>query len=106
EQRNPQTFYETLSHLKVLRERLRDFQRAFERSLSLPDLITFVGMYEEAEQQMVNTSPYNQDANAVQIMTVFKAKGLEYEHVFLPCCSDDVWGSSSRGNSNKLTLPP
>lgn len=106
EQTNPQLFYETLSHLKVLREKLRDFQRASERSLTLPDLMRFVGMYEEAEQQMINTSPYNQDANAVQIMTVFKAKGLEYEHVFLPCCSDDVWGSGSRGNANKLTLPP
>lgn len=104
--KNPQAFYETLSHLKVLREKLRDYQKTYDRALLLPDLITFVRMYQDAEQQMMNTSPYNQDANAVQIMTVFKAKGLEYEHVFLPCCSDDVWGSTSRGNSNKLTLPP
>lgn len=105
-EKNPQLFYETLSHLKVLREKLRDFQKTYDRALLLPDLIRFVEMYEDAEQQMVNTSPYNQDNDAVQIMTVFKAKGLEYEHVFLPCCSDDVWGSSSRASSNKLTLPP
>lgn len=103
---NPQLFYETLSHLKVLRERLRDYQKTSERSLMLPDLLEFVQMYEAAQQQMINTSPYNQDANAVQIMTVFKAKGLEFEHVFLPCCTDDVWGGGSRGNANKLTLPP
>jgi len=103
--KSPQLFYETLSHLKVLRDKLRDYQKTYDRALMLPDLITFVGMYQTAEQQMLNTSPYNQDANAIQIMTVFKAKGLEYEHVFLPGCSDDVWGSSSRGSSNKLTLP-
>ncbi len=103
--KNPQLFYEALSHLKILREKLRDFQKTHDKALTLPDLIAFVEMYEAAEQQMINTSPYNQDANAVQIMTVFKAKGLEYEHVFLPCCSDDVWGSSSRSSSNKLTLP-
>lgn len=102
---SPQLFYETLSHLKVLREKLRDYQKTYDRALLLPDLIAFVEMYEDAEKQMVNTSPYNQDANAVQIMTVFKAKGLEYEHVFLPSCTDDVWGSTSRGSSNKLTLP-
>jgi DNA helicase-2/ATP-dependent DNA helicase PcrA len=38
-------------------------------------------------------------------MTVFKAKGLEYEYVYLPACVDEVWGESSRNNINKLTLP-
>jgi len=103
---NPQLFYETLSHLKVLREKLRDFQKARDRALMLADFITFIDMYHDAEQQIINTSPYNQDADAVQIMTVFKAKGLEYEHVFLVSCTDEVWGSASRGNANKLTLPP
>lgn len=103
---NPQLFYETLSHLKVLREKLREFQKTRDRALILGDLVIFVEMYRDAEQQIINTSPYNQDANAVQIMTVFKAKGLEFEHVFLVSCSDDVWGGASRGNSNKLTLPP
>lgn len=102
---SPQLFYETLSHLKVLRERLRNFQRAHEKTLTLVDLMIFVEMYHDADQPIINTSPYNQDKNAVQVMTVFKAKGLEYEHVFLTSCNDDVWGASSRGNNNKLTLP-
>jgi DNA helicase-2/ATP-dependent DNA helicase PcrA len=101
----PGPFYETLSQLKVLRTRLREYQATDERALGLRDLLEFIRMYEEAGQQMTNTSPYNQQANAVQLMTVFKSKGLEFEHVFLPSCLDDVWGSSSRGNSNKLTLP-
>ncbi len=102
----PELFYETLSHLKVLRERLRAHQQTTDHTLRLPDLLQYVAMYQDAQQQMINTSPYNQRADAVQLMTVFKAKGLEFEHVFLPSCHDDVWGSSSRGNANKLTLPP
>ena len=102
---NPQLFYETLSHLKVLRDKLREFESGHDGALMLDDLLAFVEMYDEAEEQMINTSPYNQDANAVQIMTVFKAKGLEYEHVFLVGCSDDIWGASARGNTNKIGLP-
>lgn len=102
----PELFYETVSHLTVLRARLREHQESSDAALTLHDFIRFISMYEEAEQQMINTSPYSQQTDAVQLMTVFKAKGLEYQHVFLPSCQDDVWGSSSRDNSNKLTLPP
>jgi DNA helicase II / ATP-dependent DNA helicase PcrA len=102
---NPELFYDTLSHLTVLRARLRDHQQTQADVLRLPDFIRFVEMYEAAEERLLNTSPYNQQADAVQLMTVYKAKGLEFEHVFLPSLQDDVWGASSRGNSNKLTLP-
>jgi len=103
--RHPETFYETISHLTVLRAKLRDYQLAQESTLQLQDLITFIEMYDEANERMLNTNPYNQQAEAVQVMTAFKSKGLEFEHVFLLCCHDDVWGSSSRGNSNRISLP-
>jgi DNA helicase-2/ATP-dependent DNA helicase PcrA len=106
QQTNTELFYTTISHLTVLRSKLRDYEASSDTALTLPGLIAFVDMYEAAEERLLNTSPYNQQADAVQLMTVFKAKGLEFEHVFLPGMQDDVWGSSSRGNSNKLTLPP
>jgi DNA helicase-2/ATP-dependent DNA helicase PcrA len=101
----PELFYDTLSHLIVLRAKLRTYQHSQESTLKLPDMLQFIGLYEAAEQQMLNTSPHAQAKDAVQLMTVFKAKGLEFEHVFLPSCHNDVWGSAARGNSNKLTLP-
>ncbi|HZM63630.1 MAG TPA: ATP-dependent DNA helicase, partial [Candidatus Saccharimonadales bacterium] len=103
--KNPNLFYGTISHLTVLRARFRDYQATNAETFSLPALVTFAELYAEAGQQMVNTSPYNQQANAVQLMTVFKAKGLEFEHVFLPSMQDEIWGTLARGNSNKLTLP-
>lgn len=98
--------YETVTQLTVLRSRLREHQAGEGRMLSLEDLISFVRAYETAEQQMLNTSPYNQAADAVRLMTVFKAKGLEFGHVFLLQCDNSVWGSGARGIGNKLTLPP
>jgi DNA helicase-2/ATP-dependent DNA helicase PcrA len=103
--KNPELFYETLSHLSVLRARLRAWQGSQEHTLGLADFMDFVAQHQAAETPIINTSPYNQEANAVQMMTVFKAKGLEFEYVFLPQTRDDVWGSVSRTNSNKITLP-
>ncbi|HEY5667790.1 MAG TPA: ATP-dependent DNA helicase, partial [Candidatus Saccharimonadales bacterium] len=102
---NPELFYDTISHLTVLRAKLREYEATSDSALTLPGLIEFVEMYSAAEQRLLNTSPYNQQADAVQLMTVFKAKGLEFEHVFLPSMQDDVWGASSRGSTNRLTLP-
>ncbi len=97
--------YQTVTELTVLRAKLRERQLQQEGALGLRDLLDFVAQYEAAGEQLLNTSPYSEAADAVQLMTVFKAKGLEFAHVFLLCCQDDVWGSSTRGNGNKLTLP-
>lgn len=105
QQKNPELFYDTVSHLTVLRARLRDHAAVLPEALTLQDFTNYIDMFDAAEERMLNTSPYNQQANAVQLMTVFKAKGLEFKHVFMPSLQDDVWGSSSRGNSNKFTLP-
>ena len=97
--------YETVTQLTVLRARLREHQTGEGRELKLADLLNFVAAYEAAEQPMLNTSPYSQSSEAVQLMTVFKAKGLEFDHVFLVACDDSVWGSKASGIGNKLTLP-
>lgn len=102
---NPNLFYEAVSHLTVLRARLREYQSTKTEAPKLAALVEFTNLYAESGQQMPSTSPYNQQADAVQLMTVFKAKGLEFGHVFLPSTQDEVWGTLARGNTNKLSLP-
>ncbi len=97
--------FETVSELQVLRAKLREHEAARSQVLYAQDLLDFVSAYESAEQGMLNTSPYRSSDQSVELMTVFKAKGLEWEHVFLLSCHNDVWGSSSSGAGNKLTLP-
>ncbi len=98
-------FYESVSHLSVIRSNLRDMQLKEDRQLIIEDFINLYVAYEEAEQPLINTHPISQAESAVQLQTVYKAKGLEYEYVYLPFMHDDVWGSSSRGSANKITLP-
>ncbi|MGH7157534.1 MAG: ATP-dependent helicase [Candidatus Saccharimonadales bacterium] len=103
--KNPSLFYDTISHLTVLRARLREYQAAKSETLTLAALVEFANLYAQSGQQIPSTSPYSQQADAVQLMTVFKAKGLEFGHVFLPSTQDEVWGALARGYANKLSLP-
>lgn len=101
----PDTFYQTISHLIVLRSKLRERQASEDKALRLTDMLGLVDLYETSGTRMINTSPYNQASESVQLMTVYKAKGLEFEHVFLLDCVDEVWGEKARASNNKLSLP-
>lgn len=103
--KNTLLFYELLTNLSALREHLRNHQGSEESLLTLQDFVDFISAYETAEQPLINTHPIAQSTNSVQIMTTYKAKGLEFEHVFLLSMQDDVWGKKARSNSSKLSLP-
>ncbi len=98
-------YYEAVSHLSVIRSRLRDYQSLSDKQLTLNDFLEFFTMYEAAEAALVNSHPIAQANDAVQLMTAYKSKGLEFDHVFILQAHDDVWGSASRGGGNKLSLP-
>ncbi len=97
-------FWELLSNLTVLRARLRDYQTE-ESVLKLHDLLAFVDANRAAEIKILNTSPYQEANEAVQLMTAYKSKGLEFEAVFIIACNEDVWGGSSKGQGSRISLP-
>jgi DNA helicase II / ATP-dependent DNA helicase PcrA len=98
-------FYEAISHLSVIREQLRTQQAREEDRLTVEALLDMYKTYQEAEQPLINTHPIAQAEASVQLQTVYKAKGLEYDFVFLPRMHDQVWGSKASGGNNKLSLP-
>lgn len=91
--------YELLS---VLREAIKSHIK--QQPLTLEHFITFLDDYEAAGEAIINTSPYQDDQNSVQIMTAHKSKGLEFKHVFLVATDNMSWGKA-KGNNNLLTLP-
>lgn len=93
------TLYENLSVLKSALEK-----HAKNDSLKLKDLTEMIEDYTAAGVSILNTSPYQDDSDAVQILTAHKSKGLEFKHVFLIATDNLSWGSSS-GNNNMLVLP-
>ncbi len=99
------SFWSLLSNLTVLRQHLREYRAADTDPLTIGDLLEFVEAHRQANIKILNTSPYHESSDAVEIMTAYKAKGQEFAAVFVLACLDEVWGSKHRGGSSKVPLP-
>ncbi len=75
-----------------------------DKSLKLDDLTNMLDDYEMADMTLNRTSPYKDADDAVQILTAHKAKGLEFEYVFIISADHVAWGKG-KGNNNLLALP-
>lgn len=97
--------YSTFSlyeQLASLRGKLR--RHWGEKPLRLDDLVQMVNDYKEAEMPLNTTSPYRDADQAVQILSAHKAKGLEFQYVFMISVDHTAWGKG-KGNNNLLSLP-
>ena len=94
-------YLQFLSSLQSFVGALREYHRGC--LVTVRDILTFVDMHEKNNLTINNTSPFVNDMNAVQLMTAHKAKGLEFETVFVINCQEDVWADS--GRDRNLSLP-
>ncbi len=85
-----------LSSLQSFIGVLREYHRG--QPVSTNDAISFVDMHVSNKLPIGNFSPFMNAQDAVQLMSAHKAKGLEFEAVFVINCQEDVWASGrSRG---------
>ena len=66
-------------------------------------LLEFVDLHLKNEIGIAREVEFVQKAGSVNLMTTHKAKGLEFEVVFVINCTDSVW--KGRGKSNTLKFP-
>lgn len=93
------TFYDNLASFKgKIKKHFGD------KPLRISDLVELVTDYEDATMPLTVTSPYKDADEAVQILTAHKAKGLEFEYVFILTADHSAWGAG-KGNNNLLFLP-
>jgi DNA helicase-2/ATP-dependent DNA helicase PcrA len=97
------TYLALLGQLSTLRQRLRQWKP--HRMLYLKDLVEFAELHIQANLKIVDTNPHTQTTNAVQVMTAYKAKGLEFDAVFLINAQDEIWGPTARSQPSRITLP-
>ncbi len=97
--KQPAEYLTLLSHVSCLRRHLRDYQQGSDSILRLKDLIEFVDAYTRAGLVMLDTAPHREHTHAVQLMTAHRAKGLEFDSVFVIGLGEDVWAKNKGGNS-------
>ena len=92
-------FYENLASLRA-----KLIKHCGEKPLRVRDLMEMVSDYELASMPLITTSPYRDADDAVQILSAHKAKGMEFEYVFILSADHSCWGKG-KGNNNLLALP-
>ena len=98
-----ETYLTLLGQLATLRQRLRQWKP--RQTLYINDLVEFAGLHRDANLKIVDTNPHTQTTNAVQVMTAYKAKGLEFGTVFVINTQDEIWGPTARSGSSRVPLP-
>ena len=66
--------------------------------------MTFAEDYENAGMRIINTNPHKTTDEAVQLMTAFQAKGLEFSHVFMIDTNNRVWNGKNN-NFQSVRFP-
>ncbi len=99
-------FYENLA---TFRQTILNHAKALDPNANLDtpklkDFVNTIDDYEATEAEIMRISTYRDDSKAIQVMTAFKSKGLEFKHVFLSSVDDHAWGKA-KGNNNLLALP-
>jgi DNA helicase-2/ATP-dependent DNA helicase PcrA len=101
----PQDFIKLITDLSVLRSNLRDWHRSSGETIGLRAFVDFVKGHRAAKLNILNTSPYHEKVQAVNLLTAYGAKGREFQAVFIVAANDEVWGSSSRNQGYRISLP-
>ncbi len=104
-QDRPLDFIKLISDLNVLRDRLNTWRQSASQPAGLRAFIEFSLGHRAAGLNVLNTSPYHETENAVEILTAYGSKGREFQAVFIVGALDEVWGSASRNQGYRLGLP-
>lgn len=85
-----------LSSLRAFVEALREYRRG--KRLTVRDLVSFVELHDKHGILVTDQSPFASSMDAVRLLSAHKAKGLEFDAVYVVSCQDEVWASRGRGS--------
>ena len=92
-----------LSAIRILLGMVHDFSRT--SSGTLKDFVAFVQLSIDTGEVIADESSFVSGENAVQLMSVHKAKGLEFESVYIVDAVEKQWQPSSRGRKAPANVP-
>lgn len=98
---NSINYLKFLSSLRAFVQAIRDHKK--DQVLKVEDLLIFLELHEKNNIPVIDSSPFINAQNSVSLMTVHKAKGQEFDTVFVINCQEQVWTKGWKGSN--LPLP-
>ena len=96
-------YFHGLSAIQLLRNLAHEFGAG--RQPTLNDLVRYVQINKQNEIIVPDESPFISGSQAVQLLSVHKAKGLEFDEVYIIDAIDDNWRPRSGGRKPPTNLP-
>lgn len=96
-------YLHALSAIRLLRELVNEFAAAGTPSLT--DFVNFIRVNIANDRGVTDESPFVSDENAVELYTVHKAKGLEFDCVYIIDAIEDNWKPRVGGRKPPANLP-
>lgn len=100
---NPSEYLDFLAALRTIRSKLREYHS--QDTLTLESYLNFVSLHRRIGTMLSVSQVTETDSHAVNLMTVHKSKGLEFENVYIFNSVDNVWGEKARGTSRNINYP-
>lgn len=94
-------YLESLSAINSLRELTREFAN---KQSTLSDFVRFVELNRTSGTTIADESWFISGRQAVKLLTVYKAKGLEFDHVFLVDAIESTWRPRTGGRTSPANL--
>lgn len=103
-QKNPEAYLTYLDGLRTVRNKLRDYRAHSE--LILSDFVEFVTTHQNMNAPITSIrSRSEMAASSINLMTVHKSKGLEFNTVYCIGAVDSAWGERVRSRSRLINYP-
>lgn len=102
-EQHPAEYLTYLNSLRTIRRSMREYRP--DKILRLSDFIEFIGMHRELGLGIQGQSTIGADHSAIELLTAHKAKGLEYDDVYIVSLTDGVWGETARARGRLLNFP-
>lgn len=101
---DPDAYLTALEALRTLRQKLRDHYAS--QTPTLAQFIQFVDLHRSTGTRLTSIRAHSDtQSGAVNLMTAHKAKGLEFDHVFIIGATDAAWGEKARERSRLIRYP-
>ncbi len=100
---NSNKYFRGLSAVQLLRSLVFEFSE--QVTANIDDFVRFIEINRQNNKIVADESPFITGAHAVQLLTVHKAKGLEFDSVYIIDAIEDNWQPRKGGRKPPANLP-